>query len=90
MIVVIGHLKVAAEDREAHLALSERAVRAARAAPGCHHFAVTADPVEPTWVAVAELWSNRDDLDAFRNSDSEVDRTFRYVQEFVVQEYEIP
>lgn len=89
MIVVIGHLKVAAEDREAHLALSQSAVRAARTAPGCHHFAVAADLLEPTWVAVAELWSSRDDLEAFRNIYSDDDDTFKYIQEFAVQEYEI-
>lgn len=91
MIAVLGHLVVAADDREAHIALSLEAVLAARRAPGCLHFAVTADPVEPTWVDVAELWSSRADLDAFRNSSSagNAPDPFAYVREFDVDEYEV-
>jgi quinol monooxygenase YgiN len=92
MIVVMGHLVVAADDREASLALSLDAVQAARAAPGCLHFAVTADPVEPTWVDVAELWTSRSELDAFRTSGDVVDDgsdPFVYVREFHVEELEV-
>lgn len=90
MIVVMGHLVVAAEDREAHLVLSLDAVRAARAASGCLHFSVSADLVEPTWVDVAELWASREELDAFRTSGEVVDSSdpFRYVREFHVNELE--
>lgn len=90
MIVVMGHLVLAADDREAHLGLSLAAVQAARAAPGCLHFAVTADPVEPTWVDVAELWASRSELDAFRTSGDAGDESdpFVYVREFHVEEFE--
>lgn len=90
MIVVVGRLVVAEGDREAHLDRSTEAVRAARAAPGCLHFAVSADPVEPTWVDVAEVWASRDELDAFRASGGADDDSdpFVLVREFHVDEYE--
>lgn len=91
MIVVLGHLVVAAEDRDAHLALSLDAVQAARAAPGCLHFAVTADPVEPSWVDVAELWATRGELSAFRTSGDADDGSdpFAHVREFHIEEFEV-
>lgn len=90
MIIVMGHLVVPAEDREAALALSLDAVQAARAAPGCLHFAVTADPVDPTWVDVAEQWASRSELDAFRASGYAGDDPdpFVYIREFHVEEFE--
>ena len=91
MIVVMGHLVVGADEREAHLALSLDAAAAARAAPGCLHFVVTADPLEPTWVDVAELWASRGELDAFRTSGEAVEGfdPFVYVRQFHIQELEV-
>ena len=91
MIAVLGHLVVDAEDRDSCLAMSLEAVQAARHTPGCLHFAVTADPVEPTWVAVAELWSSRAELEAFRSTPSGEDdaNPFAYVREFHVTEYDV-
>lgn len=66
MIVVTGHLQVDPDQRERHLALSADAVRQARRAPGCLDFAVSADPIEPDRVNVAERWRDRASLDAFR------------------------
>ena len=90
MLIVMGHLVVAADDRDAHLALSLDAVQAARATPGCLHFAVTADPVEQTWVDIAEVWTSRSKMDAFRTSGDAADEfdPFLYVREFHVEEFE--
>jgi quinol monooxygenase YgiN len=66
MIIVAGHLRVAAPDRERFLALSSEAVRLARATPGCHDFAVSADPVDAERINVYELWTSRPVMLAFR------------------------
>lgn len=68
MIVVAGHLRVDAADRDAVVAASQDAVRLARQAPGCLDFAVSADPVDPERVNVYERWSDRARLEAFRGS----------------------
>jgi quinol monooxygenase YgiN len=95
MIVVVGHLVVAPGQRDTHLALSEPSARAARAAPGCRHFSVTADLLEAAWVDVAEVWENRAVLDDFRSSASEGEDDadgadpFAHVLEFHVTEHEV-
>lgn len=88
MIAVIGHLEVDPNDREALVAASADAVRQARSAAGCLHYAVSADPVEPGRVDVAELWSTREALDVFRG-DGVDDDTGALIRAFHVQEYEI-
>lgn len=90
MIIVIGHLVVSAEDREAHLALSRTAVKSARSMPGCHHFAVSADDLELSRVNVAEAWASRAELDAFRSRDADTEGVdpFTYIREFHVEEFE--
>ncbi len=91
MIAVLGHLVVDPENRDSFLAVSLGAIQAARRTPGCLHFTVTADPVEPAWVAIAELWSSRAELEAFRSSPSGEDdaNPFAYVREFHVTEYDV-
>jgi quinol monooxygenase YgiN len=55
VIIVAGHLRVAASDRDALLARSRTAVELARSAPGNHDFVVAADPLDPMRVNVYEL-----------------------------------
>jgi quinol monooxygenase YgiN len=66
MIIVAGHLRVAAGDRESFLGRSREAIRLARRAPGCHDFVVAADPVDAERVNVYERWTDRAALYAFR------------------------
>jgi len=66
MIIVAGHLRVAAADRDDFVARSSEAVRLARAAEGCLDFAVSADPLDPERVDVYERWTDREALHAFR------------------------
>ena len=66
MLIVAGHLTVAAEDRDAHVAASAPAVAQAREAPGCLDFAVTADSLDPQRVNVVERCESADALLAFR------------------------
>lgn len=68
MIIVLGHLVVAAADRERFLASSAVAVRAARQAQGNIDFVVGADLVDEDRVNVCERWTDRASLDAFRGA----------------------
>jgi quinol monooxygenase YgiN len=88
MIIVAGHLRVAAADREQFVQRSGEAVRLARAAPGCHDFAVSADIVDPERVNVFERWEDRDRLKAFRGSGPN-DEIGSMIMSFHVTEYEV-
>ena len=68
MIIVAGHLIVAAEDRAAYLAGCVSVVAQARRAPGCLDFAITADPLDPGRIAIFERWESRAAVAAFRGS----------------------
>jgi hypothetical protein len=66
MIIVAGHLRTAAIDRERLLAMSRDAIQLARATPGCHDFVVAADPLDPGRTNIYERWTDRATLHAFR------------------------
>ncbi|MER7459991.1 antibiotic biosynthesis monooxygenase family protein [Micromonospora sp. NPDC126480] len=68
MLIVAGTLHVDPEDREDYLAGSAGVVEAARAAPGCLDFAISADLVEPGRINVYERWDTEEELLAFRGS----------------------
>lgn len=68
MFVIAGHLIVQAADRDGYVADCAVAVDAARRAPGCLDFAVTADPIDPARVNVYERWESDAKLAAFRGS----------------------
>jgi quinol monooxygenase YgiN len=68
MIVVAGHLRIVAGERDAFVERSREAVELARGAPGCHDFAVSADAVDPDRVNVYERWADRTSLQAFRGA----------------------
>ena len=68
MIIVAGHLVVAASDRDRYVADCAAAVTAARTADGCLDFAVSADAVDPRRVNVFERWETRAQLEAFRGA----------------------
>ncbi|MFC4148146.1 antibiotic biosynthesis monooxygenase family protein [Micromonospora mangrovi] len=68
MFIVAGTLYVDPAERDAYLASCVEAVRAARSAPGCVDFAVSADLVEPGRINVYERWESDEQLLAFRGS----------------------
>ncbi|MFC0098542.1 putative quinol monooxygenase [Micromonospora marina] len=74
MLIVAGTLYVDPASRDAYLASCEAAVRAARAAPGCVDFAVSADLVEPGRINVYERWESDEQLLAFRGSGPEAEQ----------------
>ncbi|MFI5835041.1 putative quinol monooxygenase [Micromonospora sp. NPDC051300] len=74
MLIVAGTLYVDPARRDAYLASCVEAVRAARAAPGCVDFAVSADLVEPGRINVYERWESDAQLLAFRGSGPDADQ----------------
>ena len=88
MIIVAGTLTVDPAERDDYLASCVLAMDAARRAPGCLDFALSADLLEPTRINVFERWSSADALYRFRGTGpSEDDR--RVLRAIDVQEYRV-
>jgi quinol monooxygenase YgiN len=68
MLIIAGHLIVARADRDAYVAECIPAVEAARAAPGCLDYSITADTVDPARIVIYERWKSEQELLAFRGS----------------------
>jgi quinol monooxygenase YgiN len=68
MIIVAGTLAVAPGDRARYLAGCRDVLVAARQAPGCLDFALSADLLEPGRINVFERWDGEEALHAFRGS----------------------
>ena len=68
MIIVAGHLTVAPDRRDAFLADAVTVITAARDAPGCIDFHLSADPIDPTRINIFEHWDSADAVEAFRGS----------------------
>ncbi|MDJ0394813.1 antibiotic biosynthesis monooxygenase family protein [Rhodococcus sp. G-MC3] len=68
MIIVSGYLTVNPTERASYLDGCVEVVRLARAADGCHDFALGADLSDPTRVNVYERWASQAQLHAFRGS----------------------
>ena len=68
MVIVAGHLVVAAADRESYLAGCAVVVEQARSAPGCLDFSIAADLLDPGRINVYERWASQADVEAFRGS----------------------
>ena len=68
VLIIAGHLIVDRATRDNYVADCLKAVEAARAAPGCLDFSITADSVDPARIRIFERWDNVEDLLAFRGS----------------------
>ena len=68
MLIIAGHLLVDPARRDAYVAECTQVVEAARAAPGCLAFSITADSLDPARVCVHERWEDEERLLAFRGS----------------------
>jgi quinol monooxygenase YgiN len=68
MLIIAGHLIVARADRDAYIAERVPAVEAARVAPGCLDYSITADTVDPARIVIYERWEGEQELLAFRGS----------------------
>lgn len=71
MIIVAGHLRVAAADRDQYLRAVAGVAAQARQAPGCLDFVQSADPIDPERINVYERWDSDDAVMAFRTSGGE-------------------
>ena len=68
VIVVAGWLQVAVAERDAYLAGCRDVVAAARDAPGCLDFNVSADLLDPARIRVFEQWESAEAVERFRGS----------------------
>ena len=68
MIIVSGHLVVAAAERAGYLAGCKDVIRQARQAQGCVDFHLSPDPLEPDRINVFEQWESREAVEAFRGA----------------------
>ena len=88
MIVVAGSLRVDAEARNGYLDSCREVVAAAREAPGCLDFAISADLLEPGRINVFERRESSEALERFRGSGPPGDQLAQLL-EIRVSEYEI-
>lgn len=88
MIIVAGHLTVAPEARTAYVEGCRSVVEAARHAPGCLEFAISADPVDPGRVLVLERWESRWAVESFRGNGPSGEQTAA-ILEADVAEYDV-
>jgi len=68
VLIVAGHLIVDCTERDNYVAECAKVVQAARVAPGCLDFSITADTIDPALICIFERWDNTEDLLAFRGS----------------------
>lgn len=88
MLIIAGHLVVAEPDRDRFVEDCREVVVAARVAPGCQDFSITADTVDPTRINIHERWDSEAELLAFRGDDpssgSEVSITGGEVRRYLI------
>jgi quinol monooxygenase YgiN len=68
VIIIAGYLTVSPGERDGYVAGCVEVVEAARRAPGCLDFSITADTVDPSRIRIFERWESALDLEAFRGS----------------------
>ncbi len=68
MIIVSGWLRVDLQQRQEYLDACRSVIEAARRAPGCLDFYLTADPLEDDRINVFERWTDVDSVERFRGT----------------------
>jgi quinol monooxygenase YgiN len=68
MLIIAGHLVISPSERDAYVAECVPIVDAARRAPGCLDYSVTADSLDPARIRIYERWEDEEQLLAFRGS----------------------
>jgi quinol monooxygenase YgiN len=68
MLIIAGHLVVSPDERDAYVAECVAVVDAARVAPGCLDYSITADSADPARIRIFERWDDEAHLLAFRGS----------------------
>ncbi|MFC9999386.1 putative quinol monooxygenase [Nocardia sp. NPDC127526] len=88
MIIVAGHIRVDAAERDSYLAGCVAVVDQARTTPGCLDFSVSADLLDPERVVIFERWETRAAVEAFRGSGPSAEQTAA-IRSAAVAEYDI-
>ena len=68
MLIIAGHLEVSPNERDAYVAECVTVVEAARIAPGCLDYSITADTVDPSRIRIFERWESEEQLLSFRGA----------------------
>jgi quinol monooxygenase YgiN len=68
MLIIAGYLVLDPEERDDYVAECVAVVAAAREAPGCLDFSITADSLDAARIRVFERWEDEAQLLAFRGS----------------------
>ena len=89
MIIVTGWLRVAPDERAAYLDECRPVIEAARAAPGCLDFHLSADSLEPGRINVVEQWESAEAVDAFRRRSDPTDEQQVTVVDASIEQHEI-
>ena len=85
MIIVAGWLRLAPSDRDGYLDGCRAVIEAARSAPGCIDFHLSADPLESDRINVFEQWESVDAVEAFRGSGPSDDQQATILDAHVAQ-----
>ena len=88
MVIVAGYLTVPANRRAEYLDSCVDVVGAARQAPGCLDFALSADLLNPERINVYECWQDAASVEAFRGSGPD-DQLSELITDADVTQYEV-
>ncbi|AFR49230.1 putative quinol monooxygenase [Gordonia sp. KTR9] len=88
MVIVAGSLRVDPRGRADYLAGCEEVIGAARRAPGCRDFGISADTTDPGRVNIFERWDSQSAVDAFRG-DGVGDEQAQAILSAAVAEYDV-
>lgn len=88
MIIVAGWLRVDPPERQAYLDGCTPVIDAARAAPGCLDFHLSADPIDPGRINVYERWDDAGSVERFRGSGPDADQQATII-DARVEQYEV-
>jgi quinol monooxygenase YgiN len=88
MIIVAGKVYVDVEERESYLDGCREVIVAARQAPGCLDFHLSADPIEPGRINVFERWESVEAVERFRGEGPSADQAAA-IRDADVMQYEV-
>ncbi|HYN34243.1 MAG TPA: antibiotic biosynthesis monooxygenase [Ilumatobacteraceae bacterium] len=85
MIIVSGFLRVDPAERMAYLKDCHEVIRAARSAPGCLDFHLSADPIEADRITIFEQWESVESVETSRGAGSSDDQQATITEASVMQ-----
>ena len=85
MIIVSGFLRVDPARRTTYLEDCDEVIRAARSAPGCLDFHLSADPIEADRINIFEQWDSVESVETFRGAGPSNDQQATITEARVMQ-----